>query len=316
MLFERLILHFMDRFFSRHLQLGLVLTGSIFVAGCNSDPVVWPVSGDAAGDWTLLTATYGPRIRPDDGTYEFSRGIDIAVPERTDVHSIAAGTVQLIEQITDEGGMRMQIVHDGYVSNYMHLLNVDAEVGDFVDPGEVIAISGKSKDDVAKLHFEIRQPGTTQSDCVHPFRILPYFDRGAPTLELASVDSTIPTLPKVTARVVVRNRELDLVRISASIFEAPREALLDGLSPLSEQSWDMEEWNREKTGSTGTDALVIDDPVPNNIEVRPEAFDNVSTEQTISFTFTKLVGPKDVSRLRIRLRAEDISGNVVIVTGP
>jgi len=287
------------------------------MAGCNSDPVVWPVSGDTAGDWTLLTTTYGPHLRIDDGTYEFSRGIDIAVPERTDVHAIAGGTVQLIEQITDEGGMRVQIAHEGYVSNYMHLLNVDTQVGDLVDPGDFIATSGTSKDGVAHLHFEVRQPGTNLIDCVHPFRVLPYFDRGAPALEIDDIDMSTPSSPKVTAKVAIRNRELDLVRISAATFQAPREAILDGLSPLSEQSWDMEQWNRDKTDTTGdTDPMLIDDPNPNNIEVLPEKFDNVSTEQTITFKFTKLVGPVDPTNLRIRVEAEDVSGNVVIVTGP
>jgi murein DD-endopeptidase MepM/ murein hydrolase activator NlpD len=310
----------MDSFFSRYLHLGFVLAGTILLAGCNSDPVVWPVSGAAAGDWTLLTSTYGPRIHSkpetEDETYEFSSGIDITIPERTDIHSVAAGTVQLIEQITEAGGMRVQIAHDGYFSNYMHLLKVDAEVGDLVAPGDYIATSGLSKDGTALLHFEIRQPGTEQIDCVHPFRVLPYFDRGAPTLVLDSIDTTTPTAPKVTVRVVVRNRELDLVRVSAATFEAPPSAILDGLAPMSEQTWDMEQWNRDKTPAKSADALLLHDPAPNGIEVRPEKFDNVSTEQTINFTFTKLVGPEDASHLRLRVEAEDVSGNVVIVTGP
>lgn len=297
--------------------MALVLSGTILVAGCTSDSVVWPVSGDAAGDWTLLTTTYGPRVKTDGGAYEFSRGINITVPEGTDVHAIAGGTVQLIEQITNEGGMRIQIAHEGYVSNYMHLASVDAEVGDLVDPGDLIATSGISNASEALLHFEIRQPGTSQSDCVHPFRVLPYFDRGAPALELTSIDTSVPGAPKVTAKVVVRNRELDLVRISAATFEGPREAILDGMSPISEQSWDMEAWNREKTDPTGkTDPMLIDDPAPNGIEVHPEKFDNVSTEQTISFVFTKLTGPIDPTNLRVRVQAEDVTGNVVIVTGP
>ncbi len=306
----------MDSFFSRHLHVGLVLAGTILLAGCNSDTVVWPVSGAAAGDWTLLTATYGPHIRSKDETYEFNRGIDITIPERTDVHSVAAGTVQLIEQITDAGGMRVQIAHDGYVSNYMHLLRVDAEVGDLVDPGDFIATSGVSADGTALLHFEIRQPGTEQSDCVHPFRVLPYFDRGAPTLLVNNIDMTTPLAPRVTVRVVVRNRELDLVRLSAATFEAPAAALLDGLSPMSEQTWDMEQWNRDQTNAMSADAPPVNDPAPNGIEVHPASFDNVSTEQTIDFTFTKLVGPLDASHLRLRVEAEDVSGNVVVVTGP
>lgn len=310
----------MDSFFSRHLHVGLVLAGTILLAGCNSDPVVWPVSGAAAGDWTLLTSTFGPRIHSDvetkGETYEFNRGIDIAIPERTDVHSVAAGTVQLIEQITDVGGMRVQIAHEGFYSNYMHLLKVDAEVGDLVDPGDYIATSGLSNDGTARLHFEIRQPGTEQVDCVHPFRVLPYFDRGAPTLVVDDIDTTTPSAPKVTVRVVVRNRELDLVRISAATFEAPQAALLDGLSPMSEQTWDMEQWSRDKAAAASTDAMLVHDPAPNGIEVHPLEFDNVSTEQTIGFTFTKLVGPADASRLRLRVEAEDVTGNVVVVTGP
>jgi len=286
------------------------------MAGCNSDPVVWPISGNSAGDWTLLTATYGPRIGLKDKTYEFKRGIDIDVPERTNVHAIAVGTVQLIEQITDEGGMRVQIAHDGYFSNYLHLLTVDAQVGDLVDPGDYIATTGVSKDDLAHFEFEIRQPGTERADCVHPFRILPYFVRGAPTLILDSIDTTTPTAPIVTAHVVVRNRELDLVRISAATFDAPASAILDGLSPMSEQTWNMEQWNRDKTTTKSTDAMLINDPAPNGIEVHPTAFDNVSTEQTIAFIFTKLVGPADASHLRVRIEAEDVSKNVVIVTGP
>jgi murein DD-endopeptidase MepM/ murein hydrolase activator NlpD len=306
----------MDSFFSRHLHVGLMIAGAIAMSGCTSDPVVWPVSGDAAGDWTLLTTTYGPRIRPEDGTYEFNRGIDIEVPERTDVHSIASGTVQLIEQITEEGGMRVQVAHDGFVSNYMHLLKVDASVGDFVDAGDYIATSGTSTDGHAHLHFEIRQPGTESIDCVHPFRVLPYFDRGAPRVTIDHIDMTNPLAPRVTMKVVVRNRELDLVRISAATFEAPQEAILDGLSPLSEQSWDMEQWNREKSADSSTELALLHDPLPNGIEVLPEPFDNASTEQTIAFTFTKLVGPIDMTHLRLRVEAEDVSGNVALVYGP
>jgi Peptidase family M23 len=312
--------------------MGLMVAGAIGLTGCTSDPVVWPVSGTAAGDWTQLTTTYGPRVRASDGEYEFSRGIDIEVPERTDVHSIASGTVQLIEQITEEGGMRVQIAHDGFVSNYMHLLTVDAEVGDFVDAGDYIALSGSTTETVIEtadapptenlvityphLHFEIRQPGTERKDCVHPFRILPYFDRGAPTVTIQNVDMANPLAPRVTVRVVVRKSELDLVRISAATFEAPREAILDGLSPLSEQSWDMEQWNREKSSNTSSDVKALNIANPNEIEVVPQPFDNVSTEQTLDFTFTKLAGPIDITHLRLRIEAEDASGNVAVVLGP
>ncbi len=133
---------------------------------------------------------------------------------------------------------------------------------------------------------------------------------------LDKLDTTIPIAPVVTAKVVVRNRELDLVRISASVYEAPKEAILDGLAPMSIQTWDMEQWNRDKTTSDSTDLSLINDPAPNSIEVHPEAFDNVSTEQTIRFVFTHLTGPVDTSLLRLRLEAEDVSGNIAVLLGP
>ena len=301
--------------FSPHVRALPVLAATIFFAGCNSDPVVWPVSADAAGDWPFLESTYGPRLRSKDDTYDFSDGIDILVPMYADIHSIAAGTVHIIEQMGEGGGMRVQIRHDGYYSNYTHLLKVDVHGGDIVDPGDFIATAGATDEGDEYLHFEIRMPGWSKSDCVHPFRALPYTDRGIPALEMGAVDTTIPTSPKVTARVVVRNVELDVVTISAATFDAPPGTPLDGLSPLSEQSWDMEQWNREKA-ENATDPTQIDDPAPNGIEVRPEKYTHVSREQSIEFTFTKLVGPVDPSRLRVRVQAGDISGNVAVVTGP
>ncbi len=305
----------MDSFFARYVCPFVVLAAAIVFTGCSDDPVVWPISGDAAGDWTVLASTYGPRIRPEDDTYDFHRGIDFVVPERTDVHSISKGTIALIEQITEVGGMRLQIQHDGYVSNYMHLLKVDAELGDEVDPGDYVATSGLSIDGYGNLHFEIRRPSNEQKDCIHPLRILPYYDRGAPALEIGDIDTTDPLAPKVTVRVTVRNRELDLIRIAAATFEAPQAAILDGLSPLSEQSWDWEKWNTEKT-IPGDDGAAINDQVPNGIEVRPVKYTHVSDEQVFEFTFTQLVGPVDTTKLRVRAEAEDIAGNVIVVTGP
>jgi murein DD-endopeptidase MepM/ murein hydrolase activator NlpD len=292
----------------------LVLAAPLLVAGCGDDaPVVWPISAETATDFPL-SSTFGPRIHTDDSVFDFHRGIDIAVPTGTDIHAIAKGKVVQIEQNTSAGGMLVQLEHDGYYSNYIHASEVEVDVGDEVDPGDVIAKSGKATNGFEHLHFEIRKPADGKKDCVHPLEILPYADKGAPRLSLGALDTTNPLVPSVTAKVDVPGVELDLKRVSVSTYDADVGASLAGLKPLSEQVYDLEDWNRTYTQSD-SDALV-DDPDLEGILVRPQKFNNTMGTWTIEFTFTKLTGPSLASKLRVRIEATDVKGNVVSVESP
>ncbi|MDI1447952.1 M23 family metallopeptidase [Polyangium sp. 6x1] len=289
----------------------LVSASALVLAGCGADgPVVWPISGATDGDFPL-SSTFGPRVRTDDDVYDFHRGIDMAVPEGTDISSIAAGRVSEIQENTSAGGMLVKIDHGGYFSTYVHCSEVDVDVGDSVDAGEVIAQSGKASNGFAHLHFEIRKPGDNKADCVHPLDVLPYADKGAPTLEIGKVDMTNPLEPKVTITVRIPAGELDLRRVSVATFEADAGKILEDLVPLSQRDYDIEAWNRTYTSSESD--VVIDDPNNEGILVRPQKYNNTMPSYEIDFTFTGLVGTVTSGLLRVRAVAEDARGNVISV---
>ncbi len=301
----------MNSFFARGAYV-LVSFGALVLAGCGADgPVVWPVSGGANDTDFPLSSTFGPRIRSDDEGYDFHRGIDIAVPEGTDIHAIAAGKVVEIQKTTSAGGMLVQVEHDGYFSNYIHCSSIEVDVGDEVSPGDVIATSGKATSGFAHLHFEIRKTGDEKKDCVHPLDVLPYPDRGAPSLEIGQMDMTNPFSPKVTITARVPAGELDLRRVSVATYEAEVGVILQGLAPLSERMYDIEDWNRLYS-STDSDAIV-DDPSHEGILVSPQKYNNTMPTFAVDFTFTGLVGTLTSGRLRVRAEAVDVKGNVISI---
>lgn len=279
---------------------------ALFVSGCGSDAaVVWPISAETKTDFPL-SSTFGPRIHTETGVYDFHRGIDIAVPAGTDIHAIAAGTVVQIEQNTSAGGMLVQVEHAGYFSNYIHASSAEVEVGAKVDAGDVIAKSGKATNGFEHLHFEIRQPADLKGNCVHPLNILPYGDNSAPTLTLGAVDTTTPTAPKVTAKIDIPASEADLKRVSVKTF--------DGDKQLSEQVYDIEDWNR--TWTVDSSDKIVDDPNHEGIQVRPQKFNNSAGTYSIEFTFTKLIGPASAATLKVHVEAMDVHEHIVSVDSP
>jgi murein DD-endopeptidase MepM/ murein hydrolase activator NlpD len=283
-----------------------VVLAAFFGSGCGADaPVVWPISAETKTDFPL-SSTFGPRIHAETGVYDFHRGIDIAVPSGTDIHAIAAGKVVQIEQNTSAGGMLVQVEHAGYFSNYIHASSVEVEVGAEVEPGDVIATSGKATNGFEHLHFEIRRPADTKDNCVHPLNILPYDDRSAPTLTLGAVDTTSPTIPKVTAKIEIPATEVDLKRVSVKTY--------DGSKFLSEQAYDIEEWNH--TWTIDSSDAIVDDPNHDGVLVRPQKFNNTIGTWTIEFTFTKLVGPADPANLKVHVEAVDVYSHSASVDSP
>jgi len=124
---------------------------------------IWPLRG-------RLTSPFGPRTHPIYGTPDFHTGIDLAVPEGTEVHAAAPGTVTWTGT---RGGYGLLVVidhGDGYSTYYAHLSRILVHVGQFVEVGQVVALSGNTGLSTGPhLHFEIRKFG----EPINPLQLLP-----------------------------------------------------------------------------------------------------------------------------------------------
>ncbi|WP_224983067.1 M23 family metallopeptidase [Geomonas agri] len=108
----------------------------------------------------VITSGYGMRHDPIDGGMRHHNGVDIAVPTGTRVKAIAAGRV--IESAAHGGyGNLVTIQHaDGMVSMYGHNSELDVKVGDQVEAGQTVALSGSTgRSTGPHVHFELWKNG-------------------------------------------------------------------------------------------------------------------------------------------------------------
>lgn len=133
------------------------------LGGSGNSPFIWPLRG-------RLTSLFGPRTHPIYGTPDFHTGIDLAVPEGTPIHAAAPGTVIWAGT---KGGYGVLVVIDhgnGYQTYYGHLSRALVRVGQFVEVGQVIALSGNTGLSTGPhLHFEVRKSG----EPINPLPLLP-----------------------------------------------------------------------------------------------------------------------------------------------
>lgn len=86
-------------------------------------------------------------------------GIDIAMPEGTDIHAFASG--QVVKATYDKllGNTVWVKVHDGYTAIYGHLDSAFVNAGDYVFNGQILGQSGTTGNSTGPhLHFAILNP--------------------------------------------------------------------------------------------------------------------------------------------------------------
>lgn len=108
----------------------------------------------------VITSGYGMRHDPIDGNQRHHNGVDIAVPTGTRVKAIAAGRV--VESGARGGyGNLVTIQHaDGMVSLYGHNAELAVKVGDQVEAGQTVALSGSTgRSTGPHVHFELWKNG-------------------------------------------------------------------------------------------------------------------------------------------------------------
>ncbi|MGB9798926.1 MAG: M23 family metallopeptidase [Thermanaerothrix sp.] len=93
------------------------------------------------------------------------RGIDIAVPVGTPVKTTISGRV-VYAGWNNQGYGNLVIVENGpWRTYYAHLSEIPVQVGQWVEAGEVIGLSGNTGNSTGPhLHYEVRQQGMP----VHP----------------------------------------------------------------------------------------------------------------------------------------------------
>jgi murein DD-endopeptidase MepM/ murein hydrolase activator NlpD len=128
-------------------------------AGATPTSFIWPVQGH-------IIASFGPvagRMRND--------GIDIAVPEGTDIRVADDGVVVYAGEDAKGYGNLVLVRHDtGFVTAYAYASKLLVNLGDVVRRGDVIAQSGKSSEShQPELHFEIRRGAVP----INPMTLLP-----------------------------------------------------------------------------------------------------------------------------------------------
>ncbi|MCS7274309.1 MAG: M23 family metallopeptidase [Candidatus Bipolaricaulota bacterium] len=123
----------------------------------------WPLRG-------VLTSGFGPRRHPVTGRRDFHEGIDLEVPEGTEVYAARAGRV-LFAGYRGGYGLSVVLQHDqGYRTVYAHLSEVFVYRGQFIEGGQRLALSGRTGNSTGPhLHFEIWRYGKA----LNPLALLP-----------------------------------------------------------------------------------------------------------------------------------------------
>lgn len=96
-------------------------------------------------DWYfLIKSYYGYRKNPMTGENQFHRGIDIAVPEGTEVYAGHDGTVTTAEYDDDYGNYIVIQDSQGFTTKYAHLESMNVSAGQAVKHGAVIGKTGST----------------------------------------------------------------------------------------------------------------------------------------------------------------------------
>jgi len=155
-----------------------------------------------------ITSPYGMRYSPTTGLWSMHSGIDFGLPEGTPVLACARGTIYYVATEAAAGNVVDQYL-DGpglpQKAAYFHLSQQIAQVGQHVEPGDLIGLSGQTGAVTgAHLHFAMgNDPNPFAGGAVDPTpyleaglgggTILPNFDNLATNLRAQQGDNAMAT---------------------------------------------------------------------------------------------------------------------------
>ncbi len=104
----------------------------------------------------IVTSSCGLRENPVLQTMEMHNGIDIAVDTGTPVVAVKSGVVMAVRTSATYGKVLEYTTADGYKVMYAHLSKILVGVGDVLEQGEVVALSGNTGLTTgAHLHYSL-----------------------------------------------------------------------------------------------------------------------------------------------------------------
>jgi murein DD-endopeptidase MepM/ murein hydrolase activator NlpD len=117
-------------------------------------------SGSPVGK-SRQSSQFGKRTHPVTKKIKMHRGLDFAVNTGTRVYAPADGVVEVTRRSSKGSGNFLRIQHSfGFSSSYSHLKSFKVKSGQFVQKGELIALSGNSGlSSGPHLHYEVRFVG-------------------------------------------------------------------------------------------------------------------------------------------------------------
>jgi murein DD-endopeptidase MepM/ murein hydrolase activator NlpD len=112
-------------------------------------------------NWLLnISSYYGCRVHPITGAKDYHKGIDIALPEGTEILSAFDGTVVTVAYDASYGNYVVIENSDGVQAKYAHCYSIDVTEGQSVTKGGVIAAVGTTGSSTGNhLHMEIVKEG-------------------------------------------------------------------------------------------------------------------------------------------------------------
>ncbi|MCS7164350.1 MAG: M23 family metallopeptidase [Thermodesulfovibrio sp.] len=121
-----------------------------------------------------ITSYFGLRTDPIDGKLKHHNGIDIAVPEGTEIRPVLSGKVVYSGYSETYGNFVLVEHENGIQTLYAHNSKNLVKTGDNVSPQTVIALSGSTgRTTGPHLHFEVRKEGKP----INPFTALKYYQK-------------------------------------------------------------------------------------------------------------------------------------------
>lgn len=132
----------------------------------------WPVEGEP-----VLNSPFGPRqLGSQSARYDWHRGIDFTLPMGTPLYAPADAEVVHAGTHPNYRDTILQLRHtsqEPYVYTlYLHLQEPLVGAGDFVQRGDLIALSGQGAATYPHLHWEVRRGCLMQVCCENPYGYL------------------------------------------------------------------------------------------------------------------------------------------------